>query len=524
MSQAVVYARYSSDNQRAESAHAQLRLARAYCEKQGYTVVDEFVDEEKTGKNDKRSDFQRMIAFVKNGGCDVVVVHKVDRWARNRYDAAFYRNIVKRSGARLEYVDQRIDGSPESVILESVLDGMAEYYSLNLAAEVLKGQRENALKGWHNGGQPPLGYRVEDHRLVIVESEAAAVRLIFAMRADGKGYGDITAELDRLGYRTRKGGAFAKNSLHDLLRNKKYIGIYVFGRVATGAKKTRNSHADSENKIEIVGGVPAIIDMETWNEVQRRMSEDKRIPGRFLASVDYLLTGKVRCACGSTMHGSRCTNQKGYIFPYYRCRRSQQNIECTALRIGRDELENLVVSALEEQVFSDSAIDGIIAVYRQWQAQMASIHVDEIRALEAHRTDCNCRVQRLLDAIEDGIADRETIGARLDEYRSRVVIADLRLREIHRLDVRVFLTDDQIRDAFLTFREREKCPATRRAMVQTFIDSVQVSDSDVVIKYKLPEFRDPTAAIGDCVVETKRTGPHADKNLLRFFWVFRAPR
>ena len=487
MVRAVLYARYSSDNQRAESAHAQIRAARAYCDRYGYTVIREFVDEEISGKTDKRPDFQRMIAFVRAGEADVVVVHKVDRWARNRYDAAHYRHLVKKAGARVEYVEQRIDGSPESVILESVLDGMAEYYSLNLAAEVMKGKRETALAGKWNGGTPPLGYRVVDGFLVVDETEAAAVRKIFEMKASGEGYGPIIDELNRAGFRTKRGGPFGKNSLHDILVNRKYVGVFSFGRVRTDRDGKRNTHQDSENFIELPGGVPAIITPELWAKVQERIQADKVQAGRYSARETYLLSGKVRCECGSAMNGSRGTNQKGIVFPYYRCSNAHGKRACSAGKVGRDWLEKLVSDALDVEVCSPGAADRLVTAVTVWQSVVAREHLEEIKALEARKADADRRVQRLLEAIEEGTLPASTVRSRFDEMRERIATADDRLAEIKAASNRIYLTEEQIRAIFDRWSSNENSPPDRRALIDTFIDHVLVTKDQVLIKFRLAE-------------------------------------
>lgn len=143
---AVAYPRYSSDNQREESINAQMGAIEEYCQRKGYTLVGTYPDEAKSATTDQRPNFQRMMKDSEKGMFDVVIVHKFDRFARDRYDSAYYKRLLKKNGVRLESVLEQLDDSPESVILESVLEGMAEYYSKNLAREARKGMLENAKK------------------------------------------------------------------------------------------------------------------------------------------------------------------------------------------------------------------------------------------------------------------------------------------------------------------------------------------------------------------------------------------
>ena len=178
---AVAYARFSSDMQREESIDAQLRAIEDYCKRNNILLVSEYIDRAKSATTDNRPEFLKMIKEAGQGNFDIIVVHKLDRFARNRYDSAHYKHQLKRYGVALRSVVENLDGSPESIIMESVLEGMAEYYSKNLAREVMKGMKENALNCVHTGGTPPLGYDIEKgtKKLIINEHEATAVKLIY---------------------------------------------------------------------------------------------------------------------------------------------------------------------------------------------------------------------------------------------------------------------------------------------------------------------------------------------------------
>lgn len=218
---AVIYARFSSDNQRDESIDAQLRAIRDYAKKNDIIIVSVYIDRAKSAMTDNRPEFLNMVRDAKEGQFDAVLVHKLDRFARNRQDSIGYRLELKRHGVSLISILEYLDESPESIILGSVLEAMAEYYSKNLSREVRKGMNENAIKGLHTGGLPPLGYDVdpETKKLVINEKEADAVRLIFQMFNEGNGYMKIIKELNRQGYKTKTGIGFGKNSIHSIVRN-----------------------------------------------------------------------------------------------------------------------------------------------------------------------------------------------------------------------------------------------------------------------------------------------------------------
>ena len=208
MKRAVMYARYSSFNQNEISIDAQLRAIGDYAAKKKIEIIREpYIDEAKTATNDSRPNFLRMIADLENAQPDFVLVHKLDRFARNRIDAALYRKEIQDIGARLVAVEQDFGDTPEAVLMEAVLEGNAEWFSKNLSKEVKKGQYEAVTeKHTHCGGIPPLGYDVgPNKKYVINEHEATAVRLIYQRKLEGKSYRQIIEELKEMGYRSKKG-------------------------------------------------------------------------------------------------------------------------------------------------------------------------------------------------------------------------------------------------------------------------------------------------------------------------------
>ena len=219
---AVLYARFSSDNQREESIEAQLRAMKEYCQRCGIVVVREFIDRARSATTDDRPAFLEMIAASKEQSFDIVLVHKLDRFARNRYDSALYRRELRRNGVTLLSVLEQIDDSPEGIILESMLEGMSEYYSKNLSREVRKGMKENALKCQFTGGRPPYGLKVDEatRRLVVNEEEAPAIRFIFDSVKYGLGYNQIVQELNVMGYRTLRETLRKEQSVRDFAQRK----------------------------------------------------------------------------------------------------------------------------------------------------------------------------------------------------------------------------------------------------------------------------------------------------------------
>jgi site-specific DNA recombinase len=306
MQTAYAYARFSSDNQREESIDAQIRAIREYCDREGIHVLRVFKDEAQSARTAKRPAFQELFGLVKEHPADLLIVHKLDRFARNRADAAFYRSKLKEAGMKLVSVLERLDDSPESIIMEGILESMNEYYSANLSRETKKGLKENILKGKRNGGKVPFGYTLVDHHL-IPNKDADTVRSIFNLYSEGVGVTEIVK--------------ITRSPIHNIrpmLMNEVYLGHLISG-------ENRCEHAHE-----------SIIDEDTFFACQKRM-KDKRMNAANRAKVDYMLAGLITCGvCGKRMIGM---SSKGKYY-YYSCKTPG----CKIYR--KDDLEERVIKEL----------------------------------------------------------------------------------------------------------------------------------------------------------------------------------
>jgi site-specific DNA recombinase len=490
---AALYARYSSDNQRIESITAQLRATNEYCVRKGHEVVKEYIDEAESGRFDDRPAYQAMMRDAKSGLFDVVVYHKIDRSARNESDFYYYKALLKRAGVSIEYAECEIADTPEGQMMESVLVGMAAYYSRNLAREAKKGMRENAYKAKHNGGKPPLGYDVTPEKdLVINESEAQIVRQIFAMRASGNGYGDIIAALNLAGHKTKRGTPFKKNSLHDLLLNEKYIGNYIFGRVATDSEGKRNNHKKSENVITVEGAVPTIIDRETWDRVQKQIEQDRRLAGSYKAKERYLLTGLISCICGSAMQGSKTTNQRSGTYSYYKCCSQQAGgSECKGRRAKKEAVEEFVLARLQEQL-SGPAIPDLVARINTAMLALATEQAAEISALDAQKIKLETKIEKAKELYFGDILPKEELGQIVKEAREQVTAIDDRLREIKKVVQTAYFKPEQLFRLLSAYSADLAAGENLREIVQTFVEAVIIDGEAIEVHFKLgPDFWRP---------------------------------
>ena len=402
MATAAIYARYSSAGQREESIEDQVRVCRAAIEAAGDAVGHVYEDRATTGTTtDRRAGFMRMVADAQKGLFSAVYVYKLDRFARNRYDAAVYRRRLKQAGVRLVSATERTGDGPDGILLESMLEGLAEYYSANLSENVRRGLAGNAMKCRHNGIRV-FGYdHGPDGRYVVNEGEAAAVRRVFAMYQQGEPFRAIIEALPAV--RSKGGGPLTVQAVGKMLRNDKYCGVYRYGDTV------------------VEGGMPAIIPREEFDAVQRRLALRTR---RRRSTVDYLLSGKLFDTEGHRYQSSSGHGKSGRKYTYYRC-------PATGHQVRRDALEAEVARMVADALAADDgAVEGIVADVMAEQEAALADDLAAVRAMEK-RLGQNAREQsRMVDlAAKTGAVDAvaEKLNALADERAAlEAEIADAR--------------------------------------------------------------------------------------------------
>lgn len=484
MRKAFAYCRFSSDNQREESIDAQMRAIKDYCERNKILLIKTYADEAKSATTDNRPEFLKMIDDCKSADVDAVIVHKLDRFSRNRYDSAIYKNELKKRNISILSVLENLDDSPESIILESVLEGMSEYYSRNLAREVMKGKMETAYQCKHNGGIPPLGYNVaSDKTYIINEYEAAAVRTIFSMFVQGYSYSEIASTLHNQGYKTKLGGKFTSSAFYSILTNEKYIGTYVFNRTIPqprGGKRSNASRPDDEI-LKIPNGIPAIIDKETWSTAQKLLKRRKTMAGKGerKAKETYLLSGIIKCGnCGGAMVGSRrCSGRNKAVYYSYECNTRKRLKTCKMKSINRDYIENLVIDYLEQNILTDKAIENVKAELVEMMQTIRKEKPQDIENINKELAETKKQINNIVDAVAAGMFN-PAMKERLDELESRqnqliILLENANIQMNTSLDV----NSDTIEDYLKRFRDvKSKTREEQRQIIQTFITEVIVYD------------------------------------------------
>lgn len=464
MMNGVIYARYSSHNQREESIDGQLRECKRYAKDNDIEIVGEYVDRAISGKTDNRAAFQKMIRDAEKGGFQVIIVYKLDRFARNRYDSATYKAKLKRCGVRLVSAMEQLSDSPESIILEAVLEGMAEYYSANLAQNIKRGMTENAMKGLATGGGRCLGYYTgADKKYHIDEAGAATVRLIYEMYDQGSTYTHIVETLNNQGRKTLNGTPFNKNSLRTILHNRRYIGEYMW------------------DDIVIEGGMPQIVDRDLWERVQAKLKRKEKASARARGGYDFILSGKLFCGhCGKPMTGDSGTSKSRAKHYYYTCSTKKHGGTCKKKSVRAAAIENEVINTTIQTILNDTMLEHIADKVMEYQARDTE-SAALLKSYQKQLKETETAIAGILKAIEDGLYN-SSMKTRMNELETQKegLQADIEREQINMKT----LSRDELLFFLRQFMDGDPSdPAYRRQLIDTFINSVWLYDDKLVLTY-----------------------------------------
>ncbi len=463
---AVIYARYSSDNQREESIEGQIRECTAFAEKNGITVLKNYIDRAYSAKTDNRPEFQNMIRDSSKKLFDMIIVWKLDRFARNRYDSARYKSQLKKNGVKVVSATEVISDGAEGIILESVLEGYAEYYSADLSEKVIRGMTENALKCKYNGGTVPAGYVIDSEQHFQIDPVSAPFILeAFTRYDEGTTMKEIRDTLNEKGIVNKRGQAFTFNSIQHMLNNRRYIGEFRYRDVV------------------IPDGIPAIVPTDLFDRVQEKLAKNKKAPARHKAEDDYLLTTKLFCGyCGAYLCGEAGTSHTGIVHHYYKCVSvKKKRAECHKKPVRKDWIEDLVVNETMKMVMDDAAVEAIVSMLMELQERDNA----NVPLYEQQLRETNTAIDNLLNAIQQGILTRSTKG-RLEELENRrdELENKLALEKLAKPKVSAeFMTFWLHRFRKLDVRQKSH----RKMLIDAFINAIFLHDDKMVITFNYKE-------------------------------------
>ncbi len=467
MTNIVIYARYSSSAQTEQSIEGQLRVCREYAERKGYKIIHEYIDRAMTGTNADRPEFQRMIADSAKKQFEYVLVYKLDRFSRSKYDNAIYKHKLQQNGVRVISATEVISNTPEGVLMEGLLEMFAEMYSKDLSQKVTRGMRENILKGNFTGGNILYGYKVVDKKIKINEEQAPAVRFFFSEYAKGTSMNEIVKQLNEMGYRTNKGQKFTLHSLQYNLSNQKYIGLY------------KNSFVENNDYY------PAIIDKVTFEKVQDMLKKNKRFSNK--AKEKFLLSGKLYCGhCGASMVGTSGTSHTGKTHSYYSCQERYKKHTCNKSNENKQQLEEDVFNFIFDMVLQKDNIntiaDGILESYKN------EINNSELVSLEKQLEEIEKKfdkiTQQIMKSTNDNIISR--LNKQADDLSEQQATYSEQVKKI-KIALSIHHSKQDIVEYLQVFIDQPKTEKFKETIINTFVNSIYVFDDYINIYFDLFE-------------------------------------
>ena len=456
---AVIYARYSSDSQTEQSIEGQLRVCNEYAQNNDILVLKTYIDRAMTGTNDNRPDFLQMIDDSKRHDFDIVLVYKFDRFSRNKYETTKHKKTLKDNGVKVVSATEYIPDSPEAIILESMIEGYAEYYSAELSQKVKRGMNETRRKGNFTGGTIIYGYKVENHKVVIDEEKAETVRFIYEQYSQGVYVKDIIKTLTDKGIYNR-GKKFARNTVYNILRNEKYSGIYRFGD-------------------EVFTNIyPRIVPPETYSAVRKRIDTNKY--GSRSVEVVYLLRNKIKCGyCGSPISAECGTAKNGQKIRYYKCLGRKHQTGCKKSQVRKEILEQYVIDNIVEKMQRADAVETIVNYLLKVQENRIKQN-SVVTSLVKEKRQTEKSINNIMEAIEQG-GQSATVMKRMRELESKLTDIEKRLT-IEKSQTAFRLTKEQIKEFYKAGLEKEPLQ-----LINYFVKEIRLFDDKMIIEYNTPK-------------------------------------
>ena len=396
MKTAVIYARYSSDRQTEQSIEGQVSVCNDYAERNDILVVNQYVDRATTGTNDNRDAFQQMMKDSDKKAWDYVLVYKLDRFSRNKFEMAMHRKHLKDNGIKILSAMENIPDSPEGILLESLLEGINQYYSEELAQKTRRGQRETRLKGLHCAGKLNYGYYTEKKKVFVHPEEGPIVKEIFERYAAGERGNEIAISFAERGILYR-GKPFSAANIYVILHGEKYTGKYEL-------------HGEVYDNI-----YPRIIEPELYERCKQKIDANRY--GNHIPDYSYLLRRRVYCGeCGTRMTSYSGTSKSGRVSKYYKCWNAIGKKNCKAKFIKKDVLDGLVIKTLQETLTGKNLSVIVDEIYKQHNAKL--LGENPVKMLEKELTQINKSINNIMHAIEQGILT-DTTKERLQELENQ---------------------------------------------------------------------------------------------------------
>ena len=503
---AALYARVSSDRQDVDlSVAAQLRALRDYAQRNGYLVAREYVDEAESGRIADRPQFSRMLdeASKPEAPFKEILVWKFSRFTRKREHAVAFKSMLRRRGVRVVSITEQADDTPTGKLLEAIIESVDEFYSENLAQEVLRGMREAATRGFWMTTYAPYGYKrvyVQDGikkrpKLELNPPADAVVRRIFDMVLQGKSILDVTKTLNAEGIPTTNGKKWLKTTIHTMLDHEAYTGTLVWGANAK----------DGAPPVRVENAHPAIVSKRDFQQARRLLASrapKKMNPRR--ASSPYLLSGLVKCeTCGKAMTAAEAKSGK---YTYYICHSLLKRGKgtCETPRLNAKSFEKLIVHEIRENVLTESNIRDLVKLLDEEMDGVAREQRERLETIEEELEDVKKRLGRIWQVIETTDIEMADASERIREHRERKEKLEVAAEEARALlsERRQFLDSADTIATFAAemseFLKTSELTETK-AFVRSFVKEIVVKPGRAAILYSIPTPDDSPAGGADAV-------------------------
>ena len=456
---AVIYARFSSHNQREVSIEQQYDACEKFARENNLTIVDRYADKAMSGKTDNRPRFQRMMRDAHDGSFDYVIAWKSNRMGRNMLQAMVNEAKLAELGIRCLYVEEDFEDTAAGRFALRNMMNVNQFYSENMAEDITRGLMDNAKKCKVNG-RVPFGYKKgADGKYEIDEPAAAIVREIYTRLQTGWSISEIMDDLNNRKIKTRDGNEWHYSSFEKMLQNEQYTGVYKY------------------SSVRIEGGIPVIIEKDQFDAVQEILSTKIRARGQPRKHIKYMLTGKVFCGeCGSPMSGMSAINGYGQRFEYYACNRRRYEHTCDKKPVPREKLEDAVISLINREVMSDEFVEWVLQGYG---SAYTRLHDPSVAAdLEAQLEDVNTRLANILKAIEAGIFNKQT-QSRMEELTAKRKELESDIKQAKKENE--IPSPEAVREWLLSLRSGDvEDRQYQKKLIQIFVKAIYVYNDDHV--------------------------------------------
>ena len=512
---AALYARVSSDRQDVDlSVSAQLRALRDYAKANGYSVAREYVDEAESGRVADRPQFREMIeeGSQPNSPFREILVWKFSRFTRKREHAVAFKSMLRRKGVRVVSITEHADDSPTGKLMEAIIESVDEFYSENLAQEVVRGMREAASRGFFLGSKAPFGYKrvkvsdgvKERPTLEVDPTTAPVVKEIFESSLRGNGLMEICKALNGRGV-TNRGKRWYKGGLHYLLTNEAYTGTAVWGKTAKGEK--------AQAPVRVEGAWPALVSRESFDAVQQAMRDRApKVQRPARVGSRFLLSGLLKCGvCGRPYSAQ---GAKSGQFAYYICGTlfREGAGTCSARYLNAPRVEDFVVEKIRERILTEETIVELVTLVAEEIDAMAGELSGRLEVIDAELGDVRKRLERLYEALETSELTLEVLSPRIFSLRHREEqLEAAREDATGQLEQRrVELPNtEEIKEYVADFREflKEGTFPERKALIRNFVEGIEVVGDEAVLTYTIPMPNDGVTSESASVLDFVQSGP-----------------